>query len=285
MARKLELISVILFITLVCLFSNSYAQGYVLKDSTEVNNTLGISMRGRQFSNDMNGDGMEEFIIRDHNSNTINVYSYIQGARTLIWTYNCSGSDTFTVLYGFYDFDGDDLNEALIYNEWGEYNEASLKLVNWQTNEVEFNINPETRIQGAYWNDYDGDGIIDLLTFIGGNESSLQIMIWGIPYATPSGTMPIATQQQTLSQNYPNPFNPTTNIKYTVRQGGLVEIKIFNVKGELIRTLESEYKQPGSYTVTWDGKNNRDSKLSSGVYFYTLRSGDETSSKKMVLLK
>ena len=85
--------------------------------------------------------------------------------------------------------------------------------------------------------------------------------------------------------NIPNPFNPTTTIDYYAQQGGIVEIKIFNVKGELIKTLVSEHKQPGNYSTVWDGKNNRGSKLLSGVYFYTLRTGDNTSSKKMVMLK
>ena len=57
--------------------------------------------------------------------------------------------------------------------------------------------------------------------------------------------------------NIPNPFNPTTTIDYYAQQGGIVEIKIFNVKGELIKTLVSEHKQPGNYSTVWDGKNNR----------------------------
>ncbi len=92
-------------------------------------------------------------------------------------------------------------------------------------------------------------------------------------------------KRQIRLNNYPNPFNPTTTINYSIQQGGLVEIKIFNVKGELLKTLVSENKQSGNYSIAWDGKNNRGSKLPSGVYFYTLRMGDITSSKKMVLLK
>ena len=75
------------------------------------------------------------------------------------------------------------------------------------------------------------------------------------------------------------------HIDYSIQQGGLVEIKIFNVKGEMLKTLVSENKQSGNYSITWDGKSNRGSKLPSGVYFYTLRMGGITSSKKMVLLR
>ena len=92
-------------------------------------------------------------------------------------------------------------------------------------------------------------------------------------------------KQQIQLNNYPNPFNPTTTINYTVLQEAPVEIKIFNVKGELIRTLVSDNKQPGNYSAVWDGKNNRGSILPSGVYFYILRTGNATSSKKMVIIK
>jgi len=95
----------------------------------------------------------------------------------------------------------------------------------------------------------------------------------------------IAPPEIDLSQNYPNPLNPITTISYALEIGNFVEILIYNIQGELVTTLVSDYKQPGRYDVTWDGKNNRGSKLPSGVYFYTLKIGDVTSSKKMVLLK
>jgi hypothetical protein len=95
-----------------------------------------------------------------------------------------------------------------------------------------------------------------------------------------------------LSQNYPNPFNPATVIRYTVHGSQFVvrspihtTLKIYNVLGEMVRTLVDEKKLPGDYTVQWDGKNDKGEQLASGIYFYELKVGDYTSAKKMVLLK
>ena len=93
-----------------------------------------------------------------------------------------------------------------------------------------------------------------------------------------------------LSQNFPNPFNPTTAIRFKVEGQRLkvplhTTLKIYNVLGEVVRTLVNEKKLPGDYSVQWDGKNDRGEQLASGIYFYELKVGDYTSTKKMVLLK
>jgi hypothetical protein len=89
-----------------------------------------------------------------------------------------------------------------------------------------------------------------------------------------------------LSQNRPNPFNPTTTIDYTVREQGLVRLQIYNVAGQLVRTLVDEVRSPGDvHTATWDGRSNAGQTVSSGVYFYKLVTGDFVQTKKMVLLK
>ena len=90
-----------------------------------------------------------------------------------------------------------------------------------------------------------------------------------------------------LSQNYPNPFNPITKIKYTIPnvtlskvEGSLVSLKVFDVLGNEIAALVNEEKPAGSYEVEFDA-----SSLSSGIYFYELRTGNHTQAKKMMLLK
>jgi len=107
--------------------------------------------------------------------------------------------------------------------------------------------------------------------------------------------------QFSLGQNYPNPFNPTTVIQYTVGSpqmkavdGGLwtadgplvhTTLRIFNVLGQLVRTLVNEEMMPGDYQIVWDGKDNRGKEVASGIYFYQLATENKKITKKMVLLK
>ncbi len=86
-----------------------------------------------------------------------------------------------------------------------------------------------------------------------------------------------------LEQNYPNPFNPTTQISFQVPQYDHVTLKIYDVLGSEVRTLVDEMKSPGYYTVTLDA--NKNGGLSSGVYFYRLKSGSFNQTKKLMLIK
>ena len=91
-----------------------------------------------------------------------------------------------------------------------------------------------------------------------------------------------------LGQNHPNPFNPVTSIQYLVhgRQKPVhATLKIYNIRGQLVRTLMEEEKLPGAYSVTWDGRDEKGNEVSSGVYFYQLKAREQTETKKMVLLK
>jgi hypothetical protein len=83
-----------------------------------------------------------------------------------------------------------------------------------------------------------------------------------------------------LAQNYPNPFNPTTKIEYSIPKTGMVSIKIYNILGREVITLVNEEKPSGHYTINFNAGN-----FPSGIYFYTLKVGSFTETKKLVLLK
>ncbi len=85
-----------------------------------------------------------------------------------------------------------------------------------------------------------------------------------------------------LMQNYPNPFNPSTNIRYTISSSQFVSIKVFDILGREVATLVNEEKHAGNYTVEFTINNRQ---VTSGVYFYQLRSGSFVSTKKMTILK
>jgi histidinol-phosphate aminotransferase len=95
-------------------------------------------------------------------------------------------------------------------------------------------------------------------------------------------SLPIATS---LDANYPNPFNSTTKITYSVTQPGHVSIQIFNVRGQLVKTVVDGYKLPGKYTFDWNGTNQKGAKVASGSYFYRMIAGDYNQTRRMALVK
>jgi hypothetical protein len=89
----------------------------------------------------------------------------------------------------------------------------------------------------------------------------------------------------TLLQNYPNPFNPATDIQYTLPTDCEVKLVIYNILGQKVRTLVNEHQTAGFKTIRWDGKTDKGSKVSTGIYLYKLQAGEFTETKKMLLLK
>lgn len=194
---------------------------------------------------------------------------------TLKWSFPDSVGD----LLGFWDFDGDGLKEALFENR----DAHSLLFVNWETSEVEFTLGDAlTNYEAKSAFDIDNDGKYELIVRQNG-----KFEIWGD--GTTTGVSEVgpfnSPQAYTLSQNYPNPFNPATKIEYAVQQAGHVTIRVYNLRGEIVRTLVDTQRSMGEYAAVWDGKNDRGSSVASGQYFYQLSIGDFVTSKKLLLLK
>jgi FlgD Ig-like domain len=104
-------------------------------------------------------------------------------------------------------------------------------------------------------------------------------------YMSAIQTVSVKALSASLAQNEPNPFNPETTIRYTVPAAGNVTINIYDASGRLVRTLLDGSSPAGSHNVTWNGVDNHNSQVSSGVYFYRLTAGKFSETKKMVLLK
>jgi len=125
-------------------------------------------------------------------------------------------------------------------------------------------------------------------------SGSSEVSDWG----DESASLPKAFE---LYQNYPNPFNSATSIHYTVgsKQTKAVDsgqwtvgssphhvsLKIYNILGQLVKTLVNEEKLEGNYSVVWDGKDQSENEVSSGIYFYQLKTGEYAEVKKMLMLK
>lgn len=88
-----------------------------------------------------------------------------------------------------------------------------------------------------------------------------------------------------LAQNYPNPFNPSTTIRYSVPKTSPVVLTIYDILGHEIRTLVNTVKTAGTYSIVWNGDDNRGVPVSSGLYFYRIRAGQYSDMKRMALIK
>jgi GH35 family endo-1,4-beta-xylanase len=107
-----------------------------------------------------------------------------------------------------------------------------------------------------------------LADYIKNNPTGVEIPTRGVPSA------------YQLSQNFPNPFNPATSIRYNISKTSQVTLKVFDILGRQVQTLENTLQTPGQYTVTFNAQN-----FASGIYFYQLQAGTFTATKKLMLLK
>ena len=120
------------------------------------------------------------------------------------------------------------------------------------------------------------------------SENAFIFMVDDVTIDAPGGTdndnNDIAVVSQ-LKGNYPNPFNPETTIAFSTKENGPVSIDIYNIKGQKVKALVSENMQAGPHTVVWNGTNDNGKSVSSGVFFYRMKSGKYSSTKKMILMK
>ncbi len=88
-----------------------------------------------------------------------------------------------------------------------------------------------------------------------------------------------------LAPNYPNPFNEGTRITYSLSEGGPVQIAIYSLLGQRIRTLVDEVQSPGFYHVAWNGRDNRGRPLASGNYLFRLTTSEDILARKLTILR
>lgn len=180
-----------------------------------------------------------------------------------------------------WEWDSSTTNYAVLESDLGWIVEAAIPLTDMQ-----IPVGPEFGFE-MQLNDNDDPGEDQTRTMYRWWSNNGNEWQWANLFGTAalvSGTgvkeQPVKIENYNLSQNYPNPFNPTTSISYSVAKMGNVELTVFDLLGKEITTLVNEVKSAGLYTVTFNGND-----LSSGVYFYTLTSGDQTFTKKMSLVR
>jgi hypothetical protein len=120
--------------------------------------------------------------------------------------------------------------------------------------------------------------IADAIVFDGNLNSNPVVVLGSLELQT-------TPTEFALLQNYPNPFNPETTIKYNLAEGAGVSLRIYNIVGQVVRTLVAENQTAGRYQVRWDGTDDRGSSVSSGIYFYQVAAGQFKDVKRLMLLK
>jgi hypothetical protein len=88
-----------------------------------------------------------------------------------------------------------------------------------------------------------------------------------------------------LKQSHPNPFNSATTISYRLTRSGRVRLEIFNIIGQSVKILVNRFQTAGVYREEWSGVDSQGKEVAGGVYFYRLKSDEESLTKKMILLK
>ncbi|MBN2011403.1 T9SS type A sorting domain-containing protein [candidate division KSB1 bacterium] len=195
------------------------------------------------------------------------------GAGTIKWQFQFPDEhrdDLSRGLNGFFDLNNDGEKEALF-----GYHSVVTRDGNVHTLDDNFQMLAVA--------DLDNDGADDLVG-IGLADSSVQV--WGIPSGTTSITeTELMAAGFALHQNYPNPFNPETAIRYQLSVVSDVDLSIYNVNGQLIRTLVQGVRPAGMHQAYWDGLNNAGQRVASGPYLYRLEADGQVLTRRMLLLK
>jgi hypothetical protein len=130
-------------------------------------------------------------------------------------------------------------------------------------------------------------GSVNFGTYGGSNSFTPTISTGSLYYGTTSDieSSDLLPSEYLLEQNYPNPFNPITQISFGVTTAGNVNIAVYNLLGQKIKTLVSEFKDAGKYNVTWNATDDGGQPVPSGVYFYRLTTDNRSETKRMMFLK
>ncbi|MBC8415062.1 MAG: T9SS type A sorting domain-containing protein [Candidatus Cloacimonetes bacterium] len=125
-------------------------------------------------------------------------------------------------------------------------------------------------------------GLFEERSLISGQQKSSVIMFGNLE--DPQNNTPVI-DNVVLHGNYPNPFNPETKISFSLSQDQEIELTVYNLKGQKVRTLYTGNTSSGEQSVVWNGKDDDGKHVGSGLYFYKLRTEDKELTKKMLLLK
>lgn len=144
--------------------------------------------------------------------------------------------------------------------------------------------NVTSLIKGLY--QIDGTDTIIFLTIDGLYVYYSENQIYPLNYNVPNVDNDVTYLAASITAlAYPNPFNPETTITYSLPENGQTSIQIFNLKGQLVKTLLSDYASSGDHKIIWNGENNEGKKCTSALYFYRIKQNNHSLTRKLVLAK
>ncbi len=109
-----------------------------------------------------------------------------------------------------------------------------------------------------------------------------------VSYIVDNDNSDVNNYETAVTGNYPNPFNPETTIAFSINQKDSSQpalLQVYNIKGQLVKTLDNKVYSEGSHTIVWSGKDNSEKSVGTGVYFFRLRTASTVQTSKMLLLK
>jgi len=121
-----------------------------------------------------------------------------------------------------------------------------------------------------------------IAVYDGGWESEMSNNAFIMHTDTNDLLKPVTTE---LTGNYPNPFNPTTTISFSTKAAGFVSVNIYNMKGQLVKKLVEGNLEAAYHNILWDGRDDSNKTVSSGIYFYKMKTTDYSATQKMILMK
>lgn len=214
--------------------------------------------------------------------------SYSNGT-AYTYTFNAEEKAAGYLLYSLgVDLDGDNFTEFYVMSRYGsttDYREG-FKIFSIVTGATIFERN-DANMTYSYptIEDLDDDGVLDCYFYKYAypytGSYSYDVYSTGISGLQSPG-VPAAFS---LNQNFPNPFNPSTVIRFTLSRAAEVSVKIYSITGKLVRTLSAGSRDAGTHEISWDAKDDHGYPLPSGIYTYTMGTGLQQESKKMVLIR
>jgi hypothetical protein len=251
--------------------SNSYVSGWI---SFQQN---GDSWVKRPYYIDAN-----KFYIMNDTYSTSVAYTY---------TFTQAEKDAGYLLYSFTtDLTGDGITEFYVLSSYGTSSpyRQGMKIIDIANNKVLLELNDASSYYSSptIW-DVDNDGILECLVskFNYPNFTINNLLAYNTGISTSVNDVNIEKIEFNLKQNYPNPFNPQTNIEFELKKDSNVELKVYDINGQEVNTLINNNLNSGNHKLIWNGTDNNNNKVSSGVYFYRLNANGTTDTKKMILLK